>query len=377
MTERSQVVASSKYATAAGRWAGIGPYYAMFPSTFADNVIAQYTSPGDTVVDPFAGRGTSIFSAAVNGRQGIGIELNPVGWVYARAKLYPAPYDEVKDRLTELAHEAERYQDAARELPAFFHHCFCDRVVTFLLAARAGLNWRYRPVDWTLMALLLVHLHGKRKNSLSNQMRQTKSMSPDYAVRWWEEHGSVPPDIDPLGFMQDRLKWRYAKGRPTTSRGQVYLGDSVSVLPKLARRVEAGTLASPKLLFTSPPYFSLTNYHYDQWLRLWLLGGPPNARRTTGRHRGKFEHRDRYKRLLADVFRAAATMLAPDASVYVRTDRRPFTYEATLTALREAFPSMELREQIRPFLRPTQTALFGDSGSKVGEVDFILLPKKG
>lgn len=33
------------------------------------------------------------------------------------------------------------------------------------------------------MALLSVHLHGKRADSLSNQMRQTKSMSPEYAIR--------------------------------------------------------------------------------------------------------------------------------------------------------------------------------------------------
>ena len=62
------------------------------------------------------------------------------------------------------------------------------------------------------MALLLVHLHGKRTDSLSNQMRQTKSLSPQYAVRWWDERGLEPPDIDPVEFMKKKLKWRYAKG---------------------------------------------------------------------------------------------------------------------------------------------------------------------
>ena len=75
------------YATAENRWAGVGPYYAMFPVEFADRVVRRYTAPGDIVLDPFAGRGTAIFSAATQQRTGIGIEVNAVGWVYSRAQL--------------------------------------------------------------------------------------------------------------------------------------------------------------------------------------------------------------------------------------------------------------------------------------------------
>src|SRR5262249_52409471 len=55
-------------------WAGVGPYYAMFPAEFADQVIAKHTKEGDTALDPFAGRGTAVFSAATQGRRGIGVE---------------------------------------------------------------------------------------------------------------------------------------------------------------------------------------------------------------------------------------------------------------------------------------------------------------
>jgi hypothetical protein len=365
-----------RYGTAAGRWAGIGPYYAMFPAEFADQIVLQHTAPGDAILDPFAGRGTSTFSAAVHGRRGIGVELNPVGWVYARAKLHPAAQQCVEQRFNELGRISQQYHHAAANLPPFFHHCFSPHVLEFLLAAREELNWRHRPTDWTAMALLLVHFHGKRPDSLSNRMRQTKSMSPDYAVRWWQERGLAPPEIDPVEFMLQKLTWRYGAGRPQVSQSHVYLGDSLKLLPKLAKRVGLGTLPAAKLLLTSPPYFSITNYHYDQWLRLWLLGGAPSARRIGGEHRGKFEHPTRYRGLLRQVFSIAAAMLATDAVVYVRTDRRAFTYQATLDALRYAFPSMQLHEQIRPFLRPTQTALFGDREAKVGEVDLILAPKR-
>lgn len=111
-------------------------------------------------------------------------------------------------------------------------------------------------------------------------------MSPVYAIRWWKERQFTPPDIDPIEFLIRRLNWRYAMGRPASdARGKVYLGDSLSRLRALGGR--PNTLSRKvSLLFTSPPCLEVTNYHYDQWLRLWMLGGPPHARRVHGIYRG-------------------------------------------------------------------------------------------
>src|SRR5207237_4498202 len=76
------------------------------------------------------------------------------------------------------------------------------------------------------------------------------------------------------------------EGRPTICDGsRTYLGDSVHVLNVLRQRLPG----KAALVFTSPPYFRVTNYHYDQWLRLWLLGEAPNDDRKPGAHRAKFE----------------------------------------------------------------------------------------
>ena len=66
-----------QFNTATSRWAGVGPYYAMFPAAFCDKVIQEYSSKGDTILDPFAGRGTSLYSAATAGRNALGIERIP------------------------------------------------------------------------------------------------------------------------------------------------------------------------------------------------------------------------------------------------------------------------------------------------------------
>ena len=358
---------------AAGRWQGIGPYYAMFPTHFADGVVADHTKPGDIVLDPFAGRGTAVFSAAHQGRQGIGLEINPVGWVYGKTKLGPAAQPEVAKRFREIGELAGGYGDVAGALPEFFAHCFSARVRRYLMAARENLDWRASRVDRTVMALMLVYLHGKQGAALSNQMRQTKSMAPDYAVRWWRERGLVPPDLDPVDFLVSRLRWRYARGLPTIDGSEMYLADSEQEMTLIDLRLRERD-AKVRLLFTSPPYFKLTNYHYDQWLRLWLLGGPPNANRVPGTSdlRGKFENMARYRLLLANVFGGAASLMAPESVVYVRTGLGEETYEVTLQVLREVFPGHQLETQPRPYSKPTQTQLFGDSGVKKGEIDIVL-----
>lgn len=369
---------SRSFQDAASRWAGVGPYYAMFPVTFADEIVRKYTRPGDVVLDPFAGRGTAIFSAATQNRAAVGIEINPVGYVYAKAKLRPAAQNEVELRLDELGDRADQFKGEARQLPRFFHRCFSRRVRRFLLAARADLNWRRDRIDRTVMALLLVYLHGKLGAALSNQMRQTKSMSPQYAVCWWDEHRLEPPEIDPVAFIKTRLSWRYAKGIPNASGGRIYLGSSVETLVRLRRGVTGGALGRAHLLFTSPPYHAVTNYHYDQWLRLWLLGGPPNALRFGNGRGGKFEAREGYRLLLERVFTAARAILDKHATIYVRTDSREFTYRTTLAVLRHLFPEKGLTTVRRPVLRPSQTRLFGEASMPAysnGEVDVILRPQ--
>jgi hypothetical protein len=364
--------ARGKFDTPEARWAGVGPYYAMFPSSFADAVIEDFTIEGDLVVDPFAGRGTSIFSAATRGRHAIGIEINPVGWIYATTKLRPATRSRVESRAEEIAGKARRFRAAAGRAPEFFRWCFCDDVLAYLLAARSHLDWRKSSIDRTLMAILLVDLHGKRELAFSNQLRQTKAMSPDYAVRWWRSQGMEPPRRDPVAHVNAKLAWRYARGRPSAAESRVYLGDSSRRLSVASRFVNRTAPHGARLLFTSPPYLGITNYHYDQWLRLWLLGGPERPASLGDKHRGKFTHPGHYRDLLFEVFSNAAKLLAEDATIYIRTDKRRRTAAITRSVLKNIFPNHRMRERQRPLRNGSQTRLFGNGEPGAGEIDLVL-----
>jgi hypothetical protein len=257
------------------------------------------------------------------------------------------------------------------ELGEFFKWAYSPRVLDFLIRARAHLRWRDRRVDRTLMALVLIYLHGRRGAALSNQLRDSKAMAPAYAVRWWKERGLEPPDIDPIALLESRMEWRYARGIPKLP-GAVHLGDSLKLLR--SRQQRRGLDQPFDLLFTSPPYMGVTNYHYDQWLRLWMLGWPPGPAAAEGRWQKRFESREDYATLLHEGFGAAAEHMSDESVVYVRTDARSFTLEATVAALTDAFPEKALHTQARPAPAQSQTSLFGDLSTKPGEVDLVMTP---
>src|SRR5690606_32001592 len=209
-------------------------------------------------------------------------------------------------------------------------------VLKFLIVARDTLRWQTRRVDAALMVIILIYLHGKMGQSLSNQTRQSKAMHPEYSVRWWRERDMRPIELDPVDFLTAKVKWRYEKGIPSFKDSDVILGDSIRKLKRPSKKTFAGKRF--KLLFTSPPYFDITNYHYDQWLRLWMLGEddkPTWADKAVWQK--KFSGQADYRTLLEKTFRYSAELLEKDAVIYVRTDAREFTYQTTLDVLASVF----------------------------------------
>ncbi len=347
----------------------------MFPLDFAYEMIQRYTGPGDRVLDPFMGRGTTLAAASALGRIGLGSEINPVAWVYASTKLHPAPREAVLARLQQLLEftptfQLEHVTDLPDVVPEFFDWAFHPEVLKFLLVAREHLDWQEDVVDRTLMALMLLDLHGNDEKSFSNQMRQTKSMSPEYSVAWWRKKALRPRNKDVGEMMRRKIEWRYKFGVIEGDRKtRALLGDSTQTLKRLRPREHQ----KHQLLLTSPPYYGLVNYNRDQWIRRWLLGGPwSNTTRGSHKHERAFAHQEDYRQLLLDVFAISRRLLNPNATVVVRTDARKFTLETTKSVLLEVFPEWTMRENASPFKDPTQTRLFGDTQSKPGEVDLIL-----
>ena len=58
-----------------------------YPESLVEHFLREYTQPGDTVLDPFAGYGTTLIVAERMGRIPFGVELDGARVRYARSKL--------------------------------------------------------------------------------------------------------------------------------------------------------------------------------------------------------------------------------------------------------------------------------------------------
>jgi DNA modification methylase len=60
---------------------------AKFPPQLPDKFIHSLTNPGDIVLDPMSGSGTTVLEAFLNGRRGIAFDIDPLALLITQVKV--------------------------------------------------------------------------------------------------------------------------------------------------------------------------------------------------------------------------------------------------------------------------------------------------
>ncbi len=245
-------------------------YMAMFPARIPHYFIQKFTRKGDAVFDPFSGRGTTALQACVEGRIGIGTDLNPLAYLLTSAKVDPPTLDEVLTRLEEL--ESDMFFSEAEEQPEDIRMLFHERTLGQLVYLKGMLQKDDRR-DRFILATLTGALHGaphKGKDTssfLSISMPNTFSMSPNYIREYVKKHNLQKMPFDVFKVLRARIGRLYRHGIPQ-QRGYAYLANAkaLSRIPSpLLRKKEV------KLVVSSPPYLKVIRYGLYNWIRLWLI----------------------------------------------------------------------------------------------------------
>jgi hypothetical protein len=103
-------------------------YFAMFPHTFVRKYLFALTDPGNVILDPFSGRGTTLLESLLLDRKALAVDINPVAACVTGAKAHVPALPAIASRLDELerhfretgwlAVDAER-----RDLPYVLRPC--------------------------------------------------------------------------------------------------------------------------------------------------------------------------------------------------------------------------------------------------------------
>ena len=288
------------------------PYYTMFPLDFPLQHLVK--APKDTwVLDPFCGRGTTLFASRLLGLGCVGIDSNPTATAIAAAKLSNASAQAVITLVREIL--TQRKKPAGIPSGEFWNLCFHSRTLSDLCKLREYFLEKCVSSEETMLrAILLGILHGPLQKGkptyLSNQMPRTYATKPNAAVRFWNRKELTKPQyVDVIDAVERRVRYTLAETPPPT-RGAIYFGDARcadSLIPKRYRF---------DWIITSPPYFKMQTYRPDQWLRNWFLGGSDSVEYTQD---GQLSHReDRFVEELSAVWGAVAKRCMPGARLIVR-----------------------------------------------------------
>ncbi len=260
----------------------ICPYFTMFPLEYPNRVLKKHLKEKPVVLDPFCGRGTTLFSARQFGLSAWGIDSSPVAVAIAKAKLASCDIEAPLALAAKLISEA-----VPTEIPdtPFFRSAYHQSTLRDICALREGLLDLDDETDASsiLRAAALGCLHGPLPKHLenagyfSNQMPRTYASKPDYAVRFWKERGLEAPKTAVLRVLRRKIErlagLEQASPCPTS---QVLHGDAQS------ERLFKSISVAPSIVITSPPYYGMRTYVQDQWLRNWFLGGSDSIDYSAG-----------------------------------------------------------------------------------------------
>lgn len=242
----------------------VGPYSGSFPPELVHYFLFKYSDPNDIVFDPFSGRGTTGLQAVLNNRQAILNDANPLAFTYSYSKLFPIDSSTVEKSLEKVPFHDESYQyqltdEKKTELSAYFHEDTVKEIniLKKFLIENESVENRY------LQSLLVGILRGNRISNLSVTMSGLICFSADYMRKWSKENEIYPEYRE----VNSRI---ISKAERLEKDGLKFRKDS-RILQEDSRNLSLED-NSIDFLLTSPPYFNVINYAYDNRLRLWTLG---------------------------------------------------------------------------------------------------------
>lgn len=291
----------------------ICPYYTMFPLEYPIGIIKKYRQKNTIILDPFCGRGTTIYAARKFDLRSYGLDTSSIAASIAQAKVASAKPDAVLELAKKLL------ATAPRDVPEteFFQRAFAPSTLLEVCALREGLlSTPKTHAAAILRAAALGCLHGPinvsgKASYFSNQMPRTFASKPDYSVRFWRDRSMKPPVVSVLEVLRKKLARISDLDAPSPGRlTDIKCGDARSAASY--RRVRNATV-----IVTSPPYYGMTTYVEDQWLRNWFLGGPKEIDYGNDQQMSHSSP-DAFIADLAKVWRNVLKASDDDAHLYVR-----------------------------------------------------------
>jgi DNA modification methylase len=248
-------------------------YPARFIPQIPEKAIEAWSKPGDTVIDPFCGCGTTMLEASILGRKSIGIDNNAVAILISKAKTLKYSDDDIsalEEFLDYILQMINTHQNETDELYEFANidFWFTEEAKKDLSAIKKKIKVLKEPCQTFALAIFsAIIIRASYQDSDTRYARvKGKTYTKGTAFKWYAR----------------KLKEGIAALKEINSSR---LAD-VSVHQADARDIPFVQDNSVDLLVTSPPYVNAYDYHKYHRQRIhWIDGDVSMARdKEIGKH---------------------------------------------------------------------------------------------
>lgn len=246
-------------------------YRACFKPQLPRFFINLLSRNGDTVYDPFSGRGTTVIEAGLMGRDVIANDANPLSRIMTEPRFFPPDLSAVEKRLLAIP---QGNDTADIDLSMFYHPDTENEIVslrTYLLNRKSGC--RDDMIDRWIAMVATNRLTGHSKGFFSvytlppNQAVSAKSQQRINLKRRQE-----PEYRDTRRLILNKTKSLLRGIADTEVKNLMRAGKKAMMLTGDARSTPEIRDASVQLTVTSPPFLDIVQYRDDNWLRCWFNG---------------------------------------------------------------------------------------------------------
>jgi DNA modification methylase len=244
-------------------------YQGKLKPSIAYHLIQRFTKQGDVVLDPFCGIGTIPLEACLNGRIGIGIDLNPIAYANTIAKVRKLDKQVINAELSrfqayiaenpatadEILAVNEKLPISNGKISEYYH---ADTLNEIIAARRFFSTISTDNAEQQFLLACMLHiLHGNRPYALSKRSNNQTPLKPR------QDEVAVYKNVaDKVREKAERMFSSLEYGE-MFSEGAVQLGSVFDV---------QRTPSSVDAIITSPPFASSTRFYSSNWLRLWFCG---------------------------------------------------------------------------------------------------------
>ncbi|HET8558059.1 MAG TPA: DNA methyltransferase [Gaiellaceae bacterium] len=300
------------------------PYHGKFIPQLVEVLLDRYLEPGERVLDPFAGSGTTLVQALESGLDATGVDIASFNCLLMRVKTAPYDIAELGEELQDVAARIESLPRRGGRVSGYLRDWYAAGAAGELLAFR-GLIPEYRHRD----VLRVILSRAARSARLTAHFDLEAPKAPQRGTYWCHKHRRECRPVDSAaGFLRrytlDTLARieRFAQLRDSEREATVLHGDAREL--SLPGRFDG--------VLTSPPYPGLIDYHEQHRYAYELLQLDDRREREIGAAASgtSLAALEAYRAGIAAVLARAAAALRPEAPVLVVVNDRRDLYPEIL-----------------------------------------------